>query len=220
MFEAFDVQSITQWLQRLSPLGVYAALFVTTYIENLFPPSPSDVIMLFIATLIGLGTIDFVPTLTIATSGSVLGFLTAFLLGRRFGHALTESTRFPFLTKTSVGKIDAWFDKYGFGVIIINRFLAGTRAVVSFFAGISELDIKKTTLFCGISALAWNGIVIWLGSFLGENWQKGEEILSKYGLVVSILFGALVLFFVVKSIVGKMRKKDPEDTPIDQETTS
>ncbi|MGE3800722.1 MAG: DedA family protein, partial [Candidatus Kapaibacterium sp.] len=203
-------QSLIEWLQGLSPLGIYAALFITTYIENIFPPSPSDVLMLFIATLIGIGTINIVPAILISTAGSVLGFITAFYLGRRFGRALTNSTKFPFITKKSVEKVDAWFDKYGFGVIIINRFMAGTRAVVSFFAGMSELEIKRTTFFCTISALAWNSIVIWLGSFLGENWQKGEEILRQYGLVVSIIFGCAVLFFVVRWLVMRGREKRRE----------
>lgn len=211
MFEAFDVQSIIEWLQGLSPLGIYGALFFATYIENLVPPSPSDVVMLFIATLIGIGTINFVPALAVATVGSVSGFLTAFYLGRRFGRALTNSNRFPFITKKSVRKVDEWFDKYGYGVIVINRFMAGTRAVVSFFAGMSEMDVKRTTFFCTISALAWNSLVIWLGSFLGENWQKGEEILSRYGLVVSIIFGAIVLFFLIRWIVKRVRGTKEEE---------
>ncbi len=211
MFEAFDVQSIIEWLQGLSPLGIYGALFFATYIENLVPPSPSDVVMLFIATLIGIGTINFVPALAVATVGSVSGFLTAFYLGRRFGRALTNSNRFPFITKKSVRKVDEWFDKYGYGVIVINRFMAGTRAVVSFFAGMSEMDVKRTTFFCTTSALAWNSLVIWLGSFLGENWQKGEEILSRYGLVVSIIFGAIVLFFLIRWIVKRVRGTKEEE---------
>ena len=206
----FDVQSLIEWLQGLSPLGIYIALFLTTYIENVFPPSPSDVLMLFIATLIGIGTINFVPALIVSTLGSVAGFATAFYLGRRFGRALTNSGRFPFLTKKSLTKVDQWFDKYGFGVIIINRFMAGTRAVVSFFAGMSELEIKRTTFFCTISALAWNSIVIWLGSFLGENWEKGEKLLSQYGLVVTIIFVAGVIFLLVRWLVLRGRKKRRE----------
>ena len=36
-----DVESIIQWLQSLPPLGIYAVLWFVTYIENVFPPSPS-----------------------------------------------------------------------------------------------------------------------------------------------------------------------------------
>lgn len=203
----FDVESIVNWLQGLPPIGIYAALWFTTFIENVFPPSPSDVVMLFIATLIGLGTIDLVPALGIATLGSVMGFLTAFLIGRRFGRALTRSERFPFLTKNSLKKVDAWFDKYGYWVIVINRFLAGTRAVVSFFAGMSDLNLAKTTLLCAVSALAWNTLIILLGRFVGSNWEAGAEILRRYGLIVTIVLGAIVLFFVGRWLFRKLRSK-------------
>lgn len=189
----FDIESIVLWLRDLPAIGVYVVLFATTFVENIFPPSPSDVILLFIATLVGIGTIDFLPTLAIATAGSVTGFLAAFLIGRRFGRTLAESDRFPFLSRASIAKVDAWFDKYGYGVIVVNRFLSGTRAVVSFIAGISELDIVKTTIFCTISALAWNALVIELGNIVGDNWERGQEILADYGKIVMIVVGAVAL---------------------------
>ena len=204
----FNLESIILWLQELPPLGVYAALFFTTWVENVFPPSPSDVILLFIATLIGIGTISFVPALAVATAGSVSGFLTAFLLGRKFGRRLTKSNRFPFITRTSLQKVDAWFDRYGYGVIVINRFLAGTRAVVSFFAGMSDLDLKKTTFFCAISALAWNALVIELGHIVGANWERGQEILQQYGRVVMFVMIALALAALTWWIVRKLRIKN------------
>ncbi len=203
----FDIEAIIAWLQSLSPLGIYAALWFTTFIENLFPPSPSDVVMLFIATLIGLGTIGFIPALGVAAFGSVAGFLTAFYLGRRFGRAMTRSERFPFLTKQSLKKVDGWFDKYGYWVIVVNRFLAGTRAVVSFFAGMSEMNVGRTTLLCTLSALAWNGLILGLGSLVGSNWEKGAAILQRYGLIVTIVVGAAVLFMLIRGFVRKSRKK-------------
>lgn len=203
----FDVEAIIHWLQGLSPLGIYAALWFTTFVENIFPPSPSDVVMLFIATLIGIGTIDFVPALGVATLGSVMGFLTAFYLGRRFGRAMTRSEKFPFLTKNSIRKVDGWFDKYGYWVIVVNRFLAGTRAVVSFFAGMSEMNVAKTTLLCTISALAWNGLIIALGDIVGSNWEKGAEILRRYGLIVTVILVVVALFFIGRWLVRRFRSK-------------
>lgn len=207
----FDIESIVLWLRDLPPAGVYVVLFLTTYVENIFPPSPSDVVLLFIATLIGIGTISFFPTVLIATAGSITGFLTAFLLGRRFGRRLTASDRFPFLTKKSLVRVDTWFDKYGYGVIVINRFLAGTRAVVSFFAGMSDLDLAKTTFFCGLSALAWNLLVVELGNLVGQNWERGQEILSNYGRVVMIVMGALALAGIAWWLYRKFTSKSASD---------
>jgi membrane protein DedA with SNARE-associated domain len=199
------LESIIEWLQGMSPMGVYIALFITTYVENVFPPSPSDAVMLFIATLIGIGTIGHVPAIAVATVGSTLGFLTAFTLGRRYGRRWIATNKVPFLKKESLAKVDGWFDKYGYWVIVGNRFLAGTRAVVSFFAGMSKLDLLKTTILCTISALVWNSIIIVLGALLGENWREGEAIISKYGWAVTGLLVALVLFFAIRWYMRKSK---------------
>lgn len=193
-----DAESIVQWLSGLPPLGIYATLFAASFVENVFPPSPSDFIMLFIATLIGIGTIGLVPSIAVATAGSTLGFMTAFWLGRRFGRTWMKSGKVPFLNKDALHKVDGWFDKYGYWVIIVNRFLTGTRAVISFFAGMSKLSLLRTTILCFISALIWNTLVIKLGEFLGSNWRQGEVILSRYGTVLLIIFGALIIFFGVR----------------------
>lgn len=206
-----DIEAVIYWLQGLPPIGVYAALWFVCFIENVFPPSPSDVLMLFIATLIGFGTIDFFPAVGVATAGSVMGFITAFYLGRAYGRRLMEWGKLPFLNPESLRKVDRWFAKYGYWVIIVNRFLAGTRAVISFFAGMSKLQPLRTTILCTISALAWNVGVIWLGSFLGSNWEYGEKILDRYGIAVTILLAAIILFFVVKKLIK--RRKESKQPP-------
>lgn len=200
-----SVESIITWLHGLPPIGLYAALFIVAYVENIFPPSPSDVLMLFIATLVGIGTIGHVPAIIIATTGSTLGFLTAFLLGRRYGRRWVDSGRMAFLSKGALAKVDKWFDKYGYWVIVANRFMAGTRAVVSFFAGMSHLQLLRTTILCTISALVWNIIVIELGAFLGNNWREGEAILDRYGIVVTCVIAAVGIFFLVRWLLRRKR---------------
>ena len=199
-------ESIIQWLQGLPPLGVYAALFFTAYIENLFPPAPSDVVMLFIATLAGMGLIGIVPSIAIATAGSVSGFMTAFWIGRRFGRRLVESNRLPFITEKSLTKVDGWFERWGYGVVIANRFLAGTRAVISFFTGMSRLKFLPTTLLCVVSALAWNSLIIWLGSLLGANWRDGIVYVQRYGQVVVAVLVVLALVWGVRKFIRYRRE--------------
>lgn len=213
-----DVESIVQWLQGVPPTGLYVTLFVAAFIENLVPPAPSDVILLFIATLIGIGTIDHIPAIAIATAGSTTGFLTAFRLGRRYGRRWMESGKAPFLNHRSLAKVDRWFDRYGYWVIVANRFLSGTRAVISFFAGMSRLDLLRTTLLCFISALVWNTLVLELGAFLGSNWREGEKILARYGLAVTILLAAVILFFLIRWIMRRRRSSSekPAEPPPEQ----
>ncbi len=198
-----SLEQIISWLRDLPPIGVYVALWFTTYIENVFPPSPSDAVMLFIATLIGIGTIGLVPAIAVATVGSVSGFMTAFWIGRRYGRRIVRSERLPFVTPEALTKVDAWFDRWGYWVIVANRFLSGTRAVISFFAGLSRLRLDITTLLCTISALIWNILIIVAGWQLGSNWREAESVIRNYGLVVTLVIAAVALFFFIRWLVRR-----------------
>ncbi len=188
------MDSFIHTLATLSPALIYCCLFAIAYIENVFPPSPSDVIVVFGGYLVGLGTIDFTIALVLTTVGSITGFLTMYKIGDWFGEAIIEKKKLAFLPIESIHTVERWFRKFGYWIIVANRFLSGTRAVVSFFAGLSKLRIAQTTLLCGISALAWNGLMLYAGSLLGKNWNSIALYLTTYSQIVTgmVITGLIV----------------------------
>lgn len=194
------------WLQQAPPWGVLLLMFFIAYIENVFPPSPSDMLLVFAGTMIGFGTVDFPMALLFATIGSTLGFMTAYLLGRYFeGHIV--SGRFSrFLPTGAIHQVEGLFRRFGYGVIIANRFLAGTRAIVSFFAGMSRMNLPTTTFLCAISAMVWNAILLFLGKIFASNWQKVGSYLQIYStvmtIVVIVILSGLFLRFIVRRRSG------------------
>ena len=187
------VEQLITWLQQLSPLGILAIIFFFAYLENIFPPSPSDVLLVFGGTLIGLGTIDFASMLVAATLGSTFGFMTAYGLGRYFDQRLLQGSARRYLPVNAIAQVSIWFQRYGYGVIIVNRFLTGTRAVVSVFAGVSKMNFAMTTLLCAVSAAVWNFLLLYLGKSFGKNWRNVMEYLSVYGEIITVLIVILLL---------------------------
>jgi len=185
------------WLQALPPAGVLALMFFVAYIENLFPPSPSDVLLVFAGTLIGIGAIGFAPALAAATLGSTLGFMTAYFLGRYFdGFVHGKLSRF--LPVNAINQVEGLFQRYGYGVIIANRFLAGTRAIVSFFAGMSRMNLPVTTALCAASATVWNAVLLYLGFIFANNWRQAAAYLETYSKIATVVVAvALIIFLVV-----------------------
>jgi len=192
-----SLESVVHMLAGLSPALIYTVLFAISYIENVFPPSPSDVIVVFGGYLAGLGTIDIWSALALTTAGSAFGFLTMYKVGDWFGQSIVEQRRFSFLPTESIHKVEEWFRKYGYWIIVVNRFLSGTRAVVSFFAGLSKLEVVRTTSLCAISALAWNWIMLYSGSLLGKNWNSIALYLSTYSQIIT---GLVITAFAVWGI--------------------
>jgi membrane protein DedA with SNARE-associated domain len=184
------------WLQTLSPVGVLALMFFIAYIENIVPPAPSDVLLIFAGTLIGLGTVDLLPSLFVSTLGSVTGFLTAYFIGRYFQQSVMTGRLSRWLPLNALQTVEGLFQKYGYGVIVANRFLAGTRAIVSFFAGMSQLNLPKTTALCAVSALAWNAMLLYLGKIFAGNWRAAAGYLETYSKVATVIVVAIIAFVV------------------------
>src|SRR5262249_56717476 len=106
------IEQLITWLQQLQPAGVLAFMFVVAYIENLFPPSPSDVLIVFAGTLIGIGTVGFTSSLVITTLGSTTGFMTAYLLGRYFDR-IAHSKLSRFIPINALNQVEGLFQRYG-----------------------------------------------------------------------------------------------------------
>ncbi len=193
-------------LQLLDPLVICLLIFGVAFLENIFPPAPSDMVIVFGGSLVGLGIIGFPESLLFATAGSTLGFVAMYKVGDWFGVHILESGKISFIPVESVKKAEAWFLKYGYWVIVVNRFLAGTRAVVSFFAGMSELDLWKTTVLSFMSALLWNAFLITAGYYLGQNWERIGFYMGAYSRTVTAVAVAIGVFLAARYILKKKRK--------------
>lgn len=189
-------------LSTLQDTYIYLALLIIAYLENVFPPIPGDLMIVFGGYLIGLGIIDFPNALLYSTVGSFLGFIHIYGVGRWLGDSILSEHRLKFLPKDKIREVSSSFGSYGYWLIIGNRFLAGTRAIISLFAGVAKLDILKTAIFSIISALLWNILMLYLGSLLGENWRTVTQYLESYAVIVTgiiiVVAGILVIRWYVK----------------------
>ena len=206
------VEDFVNNLAHLDPLWVYFAVAGIAYIENIFPPFPSDVIVIAAGSLVGIGTINFGAALLLATAGSTLGFMTMYKVGYWFGAKILETGKIKFIPIVGVHKVEAWFRKYGYWVVVANRFMAGTRAVVSFFVGLSELSISKSTALSCVSALAWNFLLLYAGKTLGQNWRAVLIYLQAYGQTITIIVIGALLVIIAHQLYSR-RSGNPSQRP-------
>jgi len=198
------LQDILSYISTLDPAVIYLVLFFFAFIENIFPPSPSDVVLVIGATLIANTPIGFVPILAVTSIGSAVGFIVMYYIGKFLGEKLIRKGKLKFLKKDSLDKTDEWFSKYGYNLILINRFLPGTRAVISFFCGVHRLKPAKTFLYATLSSFVWNIILISLGAALGNNIELIDKYLGAYSNI-GLIISAIVIGFVLYKIWKKKK---------------
>ncbi len=199
--EAFTNELIN-WIFTLSPLKIYAIFAIIAYLENVVPPIPGDILVAFGGYLAAEQIVGFNVLLIVTTIASVIGFMNMYGIGYYFGDKIErERKNFWLMRFVDVKYFDRgkrWMQRWGQGVILANRFLAGTRSVISVTAGLTQIRVYSTILSATISSLLWNVLLLGSGWLVHENWQVIGHYLNLYGWFVLVLIalgvGAKLLY--------------------------
>ena len=109
---------------------------------------------------------------------------------------------YKFFKAKDILKAEEWFRRYGYFLILLNRFLPGVRSAISVAGGISRLKAFKVTLLALLSCGVWNFIWILLGYALGTHWESVQEeisdIMMRYNITIFVLFCLVILAIVIK----------------------
>jgi membrane protein DedA with SNARE-associated domain len=202
------IDAYYQQLSAASPYLIYLALLAVPFIENVFPPFPSDIIIVICGALIAKGTIAFIPAILISSLGSEAGFIFLYYLGTKTDKKIIQAGKLKFISRDALQNAEVWFTKYGYFLILFNRFISGVRSVISFFAGMSELPVKRTIILSTISALLYHTILISLGFFFGTKVQEADAILSLYGNIVLVFIAAVVIFIALRFYIKRIYRKN------------
>jgi len=199
---------IVEWMAALPPGWAYTAVLVVAYGENVIPPIPGDMIVVFGGYMVGIGRLDWIPVIALATAGGIAGFMSMYYVGDRLGRRVTEGRTMKWLPIKRMQRASRLLSTWGFKLVVANRFLSGLRSVIAISVGMAHMAPGKTTFYSSLSALVWTTLLTLLGYFLGENWEVVRGYLSTYGVVVTLLIIAVI---GVQVLLGyRSRKLDPD----------
>ena len=64
---------LVEWMSALSPVATYLTILSVAYLENVLPPVPGDMIVVFGGYMAGLGVLNPWVVIGLATIGGTLG---------------------------------------------------------------------------------------------------------------------------------------------------
>jgi membrane protein DedA with SNARE-associated domain len=202
-----SVDRFLNFLHTLPDSVIYLTLGFCAFVENVFPPIPGDTITAFGAFLVGTKRLNFLGVYLSTTVGSLSGFMFLFWVGGVVGRRFLIEKDYRFFKAKDIVRAEVWFQRFGYLLIVLNRFFPGIRSVISLAGGISGLNSLKTAVLALISCGVWNLIWIGFGYTLGTNWEtvKGKmaHIMVRYNFLVLALLVAGVLFFLAKKIIKR-----------------
>src|SRR5688572_11060620 len=174
-----------RWLEQGEGPLAYVVLGLASLIEYVFPPFPGDTVALFgvfLAATAGWSALWVYLALDV---GAMAGGMAAYA----FGRAIAREDRRPRFMRgpridASIASITARYEKHGAAYLVINRFVPALRAFFFVGAGIAGLPWPGVLFWGGVSAAAWNAILLGLGWWVGSEWERLRAILGTYSTVV------------------------------------
>ena len=203
------MNGILELITNMDPIWIYFFIILITFGENIFPPFPGDVILLFCGYLSGVGRTSWVALLVFAFLGSIVGFMLLHVIGRALDQHLIQSRKWRWLPYKSIETVDRMFDRWGPLIIVISRFLMGVRCVIAVFSGLARVKPGVAFLCASISVAIWNAILVLSGKWLGENWLMVQQLLLEYQRVLIIIFAIVVVVILGRALIMKLTTSQP-----------
>lgn len=202
-------QFFAELLERTAEVPViwgYTLVFLIAWLENVFPPIPGDVLIVFAGYLAAIGPMAIFPVIAFSTLGGILGFMCMYYIGRYGGPRLLGSRALRWLPDESVSRVQNWLHTWGYMVIAANRFLSGARTVIAFTVGMSRMPALPVGLLASLSAAVWVTLITVLGYVVGDEWERVVDYLARYGRLISVLIFLFLAWQLYKAI-RRIRQK-------------
>lgn len=190
---------VTSWVAAGGYLGVFALMFL----ENLFPPIPSELIMPFAGFAAARGELSLSLVIVAGVVGTLAGNVVWFELARAFGADRTRGLcekygRWVGVLREDLDKAEATLRRWGPLAVFLGRMMPGIRTVISIPAGLIEMPRIVFYAWTALGSTIWVGGLALLGYVLEEGYQHIEAYLDPVGKVLILLVGALFVWQIIR----------------------
>jgi membrane protein DedA with SNARE-associated domain len=178
-----------------------AVLFMATFVEHVFPPFPGDLLVVLGAWYAVQGELSWPALLLYSTAGAVAGAWVDHRVGAWLGHRLDlRSGRSRLLPTERLAAFEAAYRRWGPWLIVLNRFMPGIRAFLFLAAGASGLPLRRVVVLGGLSALAWNTLLLLAGGLLARNLDELVSLVDRYMRVAGAVLAVAALLLVARAL--------------------
>jgi len=191
--EAF-VQST---MERLGAFGIGLLMFL----ENIFPPIPSELIMPLAGYLATQGEMNILWVIASGTMGSLLGTLPWYYLGRRLGHdgvrrLASTHGRWLTMSPSDVDAASERFKRHGKASVLVGRLIPTVRTLISVPAGVANMPLGSFLLFSAVGTLVWTAALALAGFLLAQAYDIIERYVDPVSTTVLVILVAIYIYRV------------------------
>lgn len=194
----------------------YLAVFGLIFLENVFPPIPSELILPLSGFLVIQTSMELPLVIVAATVGSVTGAFVLYGVGRLLSQDRLESffdtrpMRLLGFHSGDVSKAIGWFDRRGQITVLLCRCIPVVRSLISIPAGTAKMNLARFSLYTLIGSAVWNTVLCSLGYAAGGAWETVTAQVEGFSDIVKVVLIVVavivVAFWVVKRVLPAVRE--------------
>jgi membrane protein DedA with SNARE-associated domain len=182
-------QPIGGWMQVIIGLQIVLATHLS-----------EDLACISAGILAGQNYIPVYLAFIACTVGILVADSLLYFIGRWAGRPALQKWPLGWWIKPKAGdKAAHWFETRGSFVVILSRFLPGSRVPVFVSAGILAMPFAKFFWLIFFSSLVWTPVRIGLAMLLGELILVWFDVYQNYALLISLI-AILLLWFGLRQI--------------------
>ncbi|HEY8578324.1 MAG TPA: DedA family protein [Beijerinckiaceae bacterium] len=192
------------WVTELVQEYGYVAIALLMFVENVFPPIPSELIMPMAGFSAARGDLSLVGVILSGTFGSLCGAYFWYQLGRWYGRArlldlASRHGRWLTIGPQDVKKAQSWFEKHGGKAVFFGRLLPAIRTLISVPAGIAEMPRIPFLLYSALGTIMWSSILAVCGYLLESQYDKVSAYVDPASNVVLAALGLTYVYRVYQA---------------------
>ena len=196
---------MTEFILNLIHSWGYLGIAILMFLENVFPPIPSEVIMSVSGVMVAQGRFDFWTLVAVAVAGTTLGNWVWYWIGRWFGYArlkplIDRYGRWLTLDWDEVEKLHDWFLRFGSGIVFVFRFVPIARTMVSLPAGMVGMSQVKFLIWTAAGSTIWISAIAGAGNWFGKQFAEVDRFIGPLAVVA---IGSIVLLYVYRVVTWK-----------------
>ena len=197
---------MSEWILRLIEQSGYLGVGFLMFLETVFPPIPSEVIMSLTGIAAARGELNLGWAIAAGTAGAMLGNILWYLAARALGHDRLR----PFVKRhgkwltvnwRDVEKAHRWFDRYGVVIVLVGRVMPTIRSLISVPAGLLDMRFRNFVIASTIGTAIWTSLLAIAGYKLREYYADIDQLIEPLSNVVLL---ALIVAYVWRLLTHKV----------------
>lgn len=201
---------MTAWIISIMEQLGYLGIAFLMFLDNVFPPVPSEIIMPTAGYATTQGQLTFLGVVLAGSIGSLVAAAVLYWVGRKIPneHILEFTARYGkylFIQPVDVEKSLNWFEHYGHRIVFFGRMVPAARSLISIPAGMSGMPFWKFMLYSAAGTVIWTTFLASVGYYFGHNTEMMHQIFSR---ITYVILAVVVIFLVWLLYRRQQRKKN------------